>query len=322
MNAILEMRGITKTFPGVKALDDVNITVKAGEIHALVGENGAGKSTLMKVLSGVYPHGSYSGEIHYEGEERRFKGIADSEKLGIIIIHQELALVPLLSIAENIFLGNEQAEYGIIDWSLAFSRTKDLLKVVGPERIAGDAGHQSRRRQAAARGDRQGALQEGEAPDPRRADRKPEREGQRRASEPAAPVQGAGHLLDPDLPQAQRDLEGRRFHHRPARRRHRRDPRLPGGGGERGPHHPRHGRPHHGRPLPQARAEDRRDDLPGRELVGLSPAPQPCAGGQERQPEHPARRDRRHRRADGGRADGVRHEPVRPQLRPEHFRPA
>ena len=131
MNAILEMRGITKTFPGVNALDNVNLTVKAGEIHALVGENGAGKSTLMKVLSGVYPHGSYSGDIYYEGEERRFKGIADSEKLGIIIIHQELALIPLLSIAENIFLGNEQAEYGIIDWSAAFSRTKELLKVVG-----------------------------------------------------------------------------------------------------------------------------------------------------------------------------------------------
>ncbi|MEZ0170643.1 multiple monosaccharide ABC transporter ATP-binding protein [Microvirga sp. TS319] len=131
MNAILEMRGITKTFPGVKALDDVNITVKSGEIHALVGENGAGKSTLMKVLSGVYPHGSYSGQIVYEGQERRFKGIADSEELGIIIIHQELALVPLLSIAENIFLGNEQATYGVIDWSAVFARTKELLKVVG-----------------------------------------------------------------------------------------------------------------------------------------------------------------------------------------------
>src|SRR5688500_45449 len=130
-DAILEMRGITKTFPGVNALDNVNLTVKAGEIHALVGENGAGKSTLMKVLSGVYPYGSYSGDIYYEGEERRFKGIADSEKLGIIIIHQELALIPLLSIAENIFLGNEQAEYGIIDWSAAFSRTKELLRVVG-----------------------------------------------------------------------------------------------------------------------------------------------------------------------------------------------
>ena len=131
MDAILEMRGITKTFPGVNALDNVNLTVKAGEIHALVGENGAGKSTLMKVLSGVYPHGSYSGEIYFEGQERRFKDIADSEKLGIIIIHQELALVPLLSIAENIFLGNEQAEYGVIDWSASFARTKELLKMVG-----------------------------------------------------------------------------------------------------------------------------------------------------------------------------------------------
>ncbi|MGO4706864.1 multiple monosaccharide ABC transporter ATP-binding protein [Microvirga sp. 2MCAF38] len=131
MNAILEMRGITKTFPGVHALDDVNLVVRAGEIHAVVGENGAGKSTLMKVLSGVYPHGSYSGEIHFEGEERRFKGISDSEKLGIIIIHQELALVPLLSIAENIYLGNEQATFGIIDWAAVSSRTKVLLAKVG-----------------------------------------------------------------------------------------------------------------------------------------------------------------------------------------------
>ncbi|MBH0239616.1 multiple monosaccharide ABC transporter ATP-binding protein [Methylobrevis albus] len=131
MNAILEMRGITKTFPGVKALENVNLTVKAGEIHAIVGENGAGKSTLMKVLSGVYPHGSYSGEIIYEGEERRFADIADSEKIGIIIIHQELALVPLLSIAENLFLGNEQAKHGIIDWNLAFRRTQELLRKVG-----------------------------------------------------------------------------------------------------------------------------------------------------------------------------------------------
>ena len=112
MDAILEMRGIGKTFPGVKALDNVNLVVRTGEIHAVVGENGAGKSTLMKVLSGVYPHGSYSGEIHYQGQERHFKGIHDSEKLGIIIIHQELALVPLLSITENLFLGNEIAKIG------------------------------------------------------------------------------------------------------------------------------------------------------------------------------------------------------------------
>jgi putative multiple sugar transport system ATP-binding protein len=131
MDAILEMRGISKSFPGVWALRNVNLVVKAGEIHAICGENGAGKSTLMKVLSGVYPYGSYEGEIVYKGEERRFASISDSEHLGIIIIHQELALVPLLSIAENIFLGNEPATMGVIDWNLAFDRTRDLLRKVG-----------------------------------------------------------------------------------------------------------------------------------------------------------------------------------------------
>ena len=131
MNALLEMRGIRKTFPGVVALDNVNLSVRAGEIHAIVGENGAGKSTLMKVLSGVYPHGSYSGEIRFDGAERRFTGIADSEHLGIIIIHQELALVPLLSIAENIFLGNEPAHRGVIDWALAHRKARELLAKVG-----------------------------------------------------------------------------------------------------------------------------------------------------------------------------------------------
>jgi putative multiple sugar transport system ATP-binding protein len=99
MAPILEMRGITKTFPGVKALDNVNLAVAPAEIHALVGENGAGKSTLMKVLSGVYPHGSFEGAITFDGREEAFSGIHDSERRGIIIIHQELALVPLLSIA-------------------------------------------------------------------------------------------------------------------------------------------------------------------------------------------------------------------------------
>ena len=131
MSTILEMRNIRKTFPGVVALDQVNLRVEAGQIHALVGENGAGKSTLMKVLSGVYPHGSYSGEILYEGAEQRFGGIHDSEKLGVIIIHQELALVPLLSIAENIFLGNETARGGIIDWMAAHRQTQALLQKVG-----------------------------------------------------------------------------------------------------------------------------------------------------------------------------------------------
>lgn len=130
-NIILEMRDITKTFPGVKALDRVSFKVREGEIHALVGENGAGKSTLMKVLSGVYPAGTYDGEIIYDGETRKFSTISDSEHLGIIIIHQELALVPLLSIAENIFLGNEIAANGVIDWPATFARTKELLDKVG-----------------------------------------------------------------------------------------------------------------------------------------------------------------------------------------------
>src|SRR5258707_15809494 len=106
MNPILEMRGITKTFPGVIALRDVNLSVREGEIHALVGENGAGKSTLMKVLSGVYPYGTYTGDIVYQGEVVRFSNIKQSEAAGIVIIHQELALIPELSITENIFLGS------------------------------------------------------------------------------------------------------------------------------------------------------------------------------------------------------------------------
>jgi putative multiple sugar transport system ATP-binding protein len=128
---ILEMRGITKRFHGVAALDNVNLRVRRGEIHAVVGENGAGKSTLMKVLSGVYPHPEYDGEIHYLGAERRFRGIADSEREGIIIIHQELALVPLLSIAENIFLGHEPARAGVINWAVAYTKTRELLAKVG-----------------------------------------------------------------------------------------------------------------------------------------------------------------------------------------------
>jgi putative multiple sugar transport system ATP-binding protein len=128
---LLEMRSIRKTFPGVVALNQVNLSVRAGEIHAIVGENGAGKSTLMKVLSGVYPHGTYEGDIVFEGQVRQFGGIRDSEHLGVIIIHQELALVPLLSIAENIFLGNETARFGVIDWMAAHSQTQALLKKVG-----------------------------------------------------------------------------------------------------------------------------------------------------------------------------------------------
>ena len=130
-NVILEMRNITKLFPGVRALNNVNLKVKENQIHALVGENGAGKSTLMNVLSGVYPHGTYTGQIFFKGEECIFKDIKDSEKKGIAIIHQELALVPYLSIAENMFLGNEQAKNGIIDWGETISKASQYLARVG-----------------------------------------------------------------------------------------------------------------------------------------------------------------------------------------------
>ena len=129
---ILEMRGITKTFPGVKALQDVSLSVARGEIHAICGENGAGKSTLMKVLSGVYPHGSYEGDIVFEDETVEFSTINDSEAKGIVIIHQELALSPYLSVAENIFLGNEQrGRGGLIDWNHTNAEAAKLLARVG-----------------------------------------------------------------------------------------------------------------------------------------------------------------------------------------------
>ena len=129
---ILEMRHIVKEFSGVKALSDVNLVVKKGEIHALCGENGAGKSTLMNVLSGVYPYGSYSGDIVYKGEVCKFKDIRESEKKGIVIIHQELALIPLLTIAENIFIGNENIRFGsVIDWNETQRKSMEVLKSIG-----------------------------------------------------------------------------------------------------------------------------------------------------------------------------------------------
>lgn len=128
---ILEMNSITKEFNGVKALDDVNLKVRRGEVHAICGENGAGKSTLMNVLSGVYPHGTYSGQIVFDGKECTFSGINDSESAGIAIIHQELALSPYLSIVENIFLGSEIKKNGIIDWGATRNRGQHLMHKVG-----------------------------------------------------------------------------------------------------------------------------------------------------------------------------------------------
>ncbi|MFK3979777.1 multiple monosaccharide ABC transporter ATP-binding protein [Micromonospora sp. NPDC050397] len=138
------MRSITKEFPGVKALSDVNLVVRAGEIHAICGENGAGKSTLMKVLSGVYPYGTYSGQIVYQGTESRFSDIRSSEHAGIVIIHQELALVPGMSITENLFLGNEPRRGGAIDWKVANRRAIELMARVGlqedPDTLVKDIG--------------------------------------------------------------------------------------------------------------------------------------------------------------------------------------
>ena len=129
-NNILEMKSITKTFPGVKALDNVNFQVEKGEIHCLVGENGAGKSTLMKVLSGVYPYGEYSGDIVLNGEAQRFSSIRDSEKAGIAIIYQELALIPELTVYENIFLGHEIKKGKLIDWNETVMQAGEMLKKV------------------------------------------------------------------------------------------------------------------------------------------------------------------------------------------------
>ena len=130
---ILEMNQITKEFSGVKALNDVNLKVRQGEIMAICGENGAGKSTLMNVLSGVYPYGTYTGDIVYKGETCRFRSIRDSEAKGIVIIHQELALSPYLSIAENVFLGNERQKGGVIDWTATRREAQKLLDKVGLE---------------------------------------------------------------------------------------------------------------------------------------------------------------------------------------------
>ena len=128
---ILEMRNITKLFPGVRALDDVNLQVKKGSIHALVGENGAGKSTLMNVLSGIYPYGTYTGDIIYDGEVCKFSKITDSESKGIVIIHQELALIPYMTIGENMFLGNERGKAFSIDWDTTYAEADKYLKIIG-----------------------------------------------------------------------------------------------------------------------------------------------------------------------------------------------
>ncbi|PWT79650.1 MAG: D-xylose ABC transporter ATP-binding protein, partial [Acidobacteria bacterium] len=127
MPAFLEMRNITKTFPGVRALDGVTFDLKRGEIHALVGENGAGKSTLMKILGGVYPYPQYGGQIFIDGEERRFSGVREAESARIAVIYQELSLVKEMNVAENIFLGREPRTFGVIRWEELYRRAHTLL---------------------------------------------------------------------------------------------------------------------------------------------------------------------------------------------------
>ena len=211
-DVILEMRNITKTFPGVKALDNVSLRVERGEIHALVGENGAGKSTLMKVLSGVYPHGSYSGEIYFEGKECSFKDITHSEEVGIVIIHQELALIPFLSIAENIFLGNERQKNGVISWFETISNTQELLKKVGlhesPNTLITNMGVGKQQlveiAKALAKKVRLLILDEPTAS---------LNDADCEALLASASTQGTGHYFDLDFTQAERDIQGGRFDH-------------------------------------------------------------------------------------------------------------
>ena len=161
---LLEMRNITKTFPGVKALDNVNLKVEKGEIHALVGENGAGKSTLMNVLSGIYPYGTYEGDIIYDGQVCKFDKISDSEEKGIVIIHQELALIPYMSIGENMYLGNEKGKKMAINWDQTYDEADRYLKTVGLNVLTYiDQGYRSGK--AAAGGDSQGPCQKGPAAD-------------------------------------------------------------------------------------------------------------------------------------------------------------
>src|SRR5690625_5096243 len=135
---VLEMQNITKEFPGVKALENVSIQVNAGDIHAICGENGAGKSTLMNIISGVYPSGTYEGEFRFGGKPCAYKSVRDSEDAGIGIIHQELALIPELSVAENIFLGNERAPGQIIDWDATRQSAQELIDRVGLEASVDD----------------------------------------------------------------------------------------------------------------------------------------------------------------------------------------
>ena len=318
-STILEMRDITKTFPGVKALSNVNLSVEEGEIHAVVGENGAGKSTLMKVLSGVYPSGTYDGQIIYRGQECQFKGIHDSEHQGIVIIHQELALVPMLSIAENIFLGNEHAKYGVIDWDANEARTGALLKKVGlkedPKTLITNIGVGKQQLVEIAK-----ALSK--------------EVKLLILDEPTASLlseKDSQALLDLLLEFKRQGITSILISHKLNEVNRVADHVTIIRDGQtietlakkditRRPHHHLDGRPLARRPLSAARAEDRRGRVRGEELVGLSPAPCRPAGDQGHRHQCAQGRGGRHCRADGRRPHRIRHEPVRPLLWPPHHR--
>ena len=221
---ILEMRSITKRFPGVLALSDVNLTVARGAIHAICGENGAGKSTLMKVLSGVHPHGSYDGDIVFEGEPVSFKDLRQSEAAGIVIIHQELALIPELSVAENIFLGNETATRGVINWDEANHRAIELMARVGlrenPLTQVKDLGIGKQQLVEIAKAlSKEVKLLILDEPTAALND-----DDSTHLLDLLKGLQAQGHHLDHDQPQAERDRTDRRRDHHPPRRPHDRDP--------------------------------------------------------------------------------------------------
>ena len=319
---ILEMRSITKEFPGVKALSDVSLTVKRGDIHAICGENGAGKSTLMKVLSGVYPHGTYAGDIMFDGNVVEFKNIRQSEAAGIVIIHQELALIPELSIAENIFLGNETASGGVISWDRANRQAIELLARVGlaenpltqvkhlgvgKQQLVEIAKALSKEVKLLILDEPTAALNDDDS---------------QHLLDLLKGLQGKGitsimisHKLN-EIEQIADEItiirDGRTIETL-ARRRGRR---------RRGPDHPRDGRPRPRAPLPRARAGDRRRPLRDLRLVGDAPARPRAGGHQGREPQRPARRDRRHRRPDGRRAHRARPQRLRPLLRQPRRGPA